>query len=67
MGDVAGLPRLLAQEEVKLPASGVKRALLHLFRFEGVDERPTFLVDPVIQTFVDGFPFLEKGFHSGCG
>jgi hypothetical protein len=56
VGDVAGLPRLLAQEEVKLPASGIKRSLLHLFRFEGVDERATFLVDPVIQNFLDGFP-----------
>jgi hypothetical protein len=50
---VAGSPRLLAEEEVKLPASGIKRALLQLFRFAGVDEGATLLVDPVVQNFLD--------------
>jgi hypothetical protein len=56
VGDVAGSPRLLAEEEVKLPASGIKRALLQLFRFVGVDERATLLVDPVVQNFLDRLP-----------
>jgi hypothetical protein len=54
VGDVAGSVRVLAQKEVKLPASGIKRALL----------RATFVVDPVVQKVLDGFP--KKGFHSGC-
>jgi hypothetical protein len=64
VGDVAGSVRVLAQKEVKLPASGIKRALLQLFRLEGVNERATFVVDPVVQKVLDGFP--KKGFHSGC-
>jgi hypothetical protein len=56
VGDVPGSPRLLADEEVKLPVSGIKRALLQLFRFVGVDERATLLVDPVVQNFLDRLP-----------
>jgi hypothetical protein len=40
VGDVAGSPRLLAEEEA---VTGIKRALLQLFRFVGVDEPATLL------------------------
>jgi len=56
VGDVAGSVRLLAQKEVKLPASGIERALLQFFRFESVDERATFIIDPVVQNSLDAFP-----------
>jgi len=56
VGDVAGSVRVLTEEKVKLPAGGIKRALLLFFRFEGVDERATFIVDPVVQDFLDAFP-----------
>src|SRR4051812_35665706 len=56
VGDVAGSVRLLAQKEVKLPASGIERALLQFFRFESVDERAAFIIDPVVQNSVDALP-----------
>ena len=56
VGDAAGSVGVLAQKEVKLPAGGIERALLQLFRFEGVDERATFIIDPVVQDFLDAFP-----------
>jgi ethanolamine ammonia-lyase small subunit len=56
VGDVAGSVLVLAQKEVKLPAGGIKGALQQFFRFEGVDERATLIVDPVVQNFLDAFP-----------
>jgi hypothetical protein len=61
VGDVAGSVRLLAQKEVKLPASGIERALLQFFRFESVDEGATFIIDPVVQNSLDAF-LLREGF-----
>src|SRR4051812_43032891 len=51
VGDVACSVRGVVEEKVKLPTGGIKRALLLFFRFEGVDERATFIVDPVVQDF----------------
>jgi hypothetical protein len=56
VGKMAGSVRVLAQKEVELPAGGIKRALLQFFRFKGVDERATFIVDPVVQNLLDAFP-----------
>jgi len=64
VGDVAGSPRLLSEEETKRPATGIKQALLQFFRFVGVDERATFLVDPLVQNFLGSLPsYLEKAFQ----
>jgi hypothetical protein len=56
VGDVACSVRGVVEEKVKLPTGGIKRALLLFFRFEGVDERATFIVDPVVQDFLDALP-----------
>ena len=62
MGDVAGSVGVLARKLVKFSASGIKRALLQFFRFEGVDERAAFPVDPVVRNLLDAFSSWRRGF-----
>jgi hypothetical protein len=54
VGDVAGSVLVLAQKG--RASCEWHQAVLQLFRFEGVDETATLIVDPVIQKFLDAFP-----------
>jgi len=44
----------LAEETAELSAGGIKGVLQGLLRFEGVDERPTLIIDPLSQNLLDG-------------
>src|SRR6478672_3760396 len=44
------------EEPVKLPTGGIKGALERLFRFQGVDEGSTLIIDAVVENLLDAFP-----------
>src|SRR6516164_142205 len=51
----------LAEEAVKLPAGGIKGALL-LLGIHAIEQWPAVVIDPVIEKLLDGFPSQRRGF-----
>src|SRR5437870_7098652 len=56
-----GSARRLAEETVKLPAGGIKGALL-LLGIDAIEQRAALVIDPVVENLLDGFPSQRRGF-----